>query len=207
MQGLISAAWFIRFTLFFHALVLPNAGPHIRRMVYKVDPYSLSAYDHVLRVLRENRTGLPLIEKKRLASVIIAESAAYKVDPIFVMALIKTESGFYNRSRSEKGAIGLMQIRPQTGEALAEELDLDWVGERTLLNPFVNVKLGIHYLSVLMARYDNDVVKSLAAYNLGPSNVAVASGGQDVPTLFANKVLDNYKEIKERVEDNYGDGV
>lgn len=196
------------FTLFFHAFFLPNAGPQIRRIVYMPDPYSSVARDHVLRVLRENKTGLGLSEKRRLAAVIIAESAAYKVDPMLVMALIKTESGFYSRAMSGKGAMGLMQIRPQTGEALAEELDLDWVGEATLLNPFVNVKMGIHYLSTLKGRYDNDMMKTLAAYNLGPANVSgILNEGKDVPEQFAKRVMDNYKDIKERAAYNYGDGV
>lgn len=84
------------------------------------------------------------------------ESRNYNIDPLWTAALIKTESGFRRTARSEKGALGLMQIRLSTGKGIAEELRLGWDGEKTLLNPYNNVKMGLHYLSWLFERYDKD---------------------------------------------------
>ena len=75
---------------------------------------------YVRDVLKESRTGLGSLEEFKLAEVILFESVSHRIDPLFVLALIKTESTFYNWSRSDNGAVGLMQIRPATGEELAE---------------------------------------------------------------------------------------
>lgn len=148
---------------------------------------------YVTYVLGKYRTGLGIKEEERLAKVILGEAEAYDIDPVFVLAIIKTESAFYNWSRSVKGAVGLMQILPRTGKMVAEDLGLKWDGEGTLFNPYMNVKLGIHYFSYLRARHGNDTKKTLAAYNIGP-----ISGDEYVPQAFANRVLANYRELKER---------
>ncbi len=103
-------------------------------------------------------------------------------------------------ARSEKGALGLMQIRLSTGKGVAEELSIGWDGERTLLDPYSNVKLGLHYLSGLFERYDKDGLRALAAYNLGPTELDERlSGGSAMPRAFADRVFANYSEFKERV--------
>lgn len=155
---------------------------------------------YVLNVLRENRTGLGSLEELKLAEVILMESVAHRIDPLFVLALIKTESTYYNWSKSLNGAMGLMQILPSTGRELAEELDLRWEGDRTLLDPYANVKMGVHYLSSLQRRY-KDVGVSLAAYNMGPGRVdSRLEEGAEPGQGFASRVLTNYKMLKQRAE-------
>ncbi|MCR4288501.1 MAG: transglycosylase SLT domain-containing protein [Deltaproteobacteria bacterium] len=151
-------------------------------------------------IIRDSRTGFPMEEARRLAEVIVDESRNYNIDPLFTAALIKTESGFRRGARSEKGALGLMQIRLSTGKGMAEELRLGWDGEKTLLNPYSNVKLGLYYLSGLFERYDKDAKAALAAYNLGPTELDERlSGGRAMPRVFAERVFANYSEFKERV--------
>ncbi len=145
--------------------------------------------------LRSHRTGLSAAEEGRLAHHIHRESRAYSLDPIFVLALIKTESRYNNWSRSGKGAMGLMQILPDTGREVAEDLMVEWKGSDTLLNPYTNVKLGIHYYSALRERFNNDTRVTLSAYNAGPSRVRA---DRNASRTFAQRVLDNYKELKER---------
>lgn len=152
--------------------------------------------------LRSHRTGLSAAEEGRLAHHIHKESRAYSLDPIFVLALIKTESRYNNWSRSGKGAMGLMQILPDTGREMAEDLSLPWKGKETLLNPYVNVKLGIHYYSALRERFYNDTRITLSAYNAGPSRIRA---DRNASRTFALRVLDNYRELKEKAEMNsYG---
>lgn len=157
----------------------------------------------VLDILRENRTGLASAEELKLAQVITGESEAHRIDPLFILALIKTESTFYNWSRSFNGALGLMQILPSTGKGIASELNLKWAGNETLLDPFMNVKMGIHYFSTLKDRFNDDTARTLAAYNIGPTYLSSnMDAGMDVTGGFVRKVLDNYRDLKERVEYN-----
>lgn len=153
--------------------------------------------DYVHSVLKENRTGLGSIEELKLAEVILMESVTHSIDPLFVLALMKTESTFYNWSKSFNGALGLMQILPSTGEELASELNLGWKGEGTLLDPFANVKMGVRYFAKLQDRYKNTET-SLTAYNMGPGRVDSGRAGSE--PVFAKKVLSNYRYFRERAD-------
>lgn len=86
-------------------------------------------------------------------------------DPYFLAALIRQESGFNPGARSRVGALGLMQLMPRTARLTAG------VGRGALLSPGTNVKVGVRYLSQLMAKWRNDVELVLASYNAGPNKV------------------------------------
>lgn len=154
--------------------------------------------DRLLSVVTERRTGLTLAEEIRLAETIIAESRNYNLDPLFVAALIDTESSFYNWSRSNRGAMGLMQIMPTTALELTDELKIKWRGEATLYDPYVNIRLGVHYYSTLLEMYGNDERKALAAYSCGPQCVdARILSGAGVPRKYTARVLSSYDSIKQ----------
>ena len=70
--------------------------------------------------------------REELAEVIYEEALRYNQDPKFILALIAIESSFKNSSVSEKGAKGLMQIMPYVAESLAQEMGIEWSGDRTL---------------------------------------------------------------------------
>ena len=94
-------------------------------------------------------------------------SEEYKIDPLLVAAIIKSESAFNPVSESEKGALGLMQLMPATAEALAHEINLDYVNVEDLYNPEINIHLGYFYIVKLLKRYNGNLVFALAAYNAG----------------------------------------
>jgi soluble lytic murein transglycosylase len=94
----------------------------------------------------------------------------YKVDPLFVAAIIKSESSFNPLAVSEKGAIGLMQLMPATAEEMAHELNLDYVNVEDLYNPEINIQLGYYYIVKLLKRYNGNTVFALSAYNAGTKN-------------------------------------
>lgn len=182
--------------LIIEAGVMPSFGSRFVALFPSTDRDE-SMLGYVRNVLSENRTGLGSIEELKLAEVILVESVTHKIDPLFVLALMKTESTFYNWSRSFNGAIGLMQILPSTGQELASEIKLKWEGESTLLDPYSNVKLGVRYFSKLKHRY-KDTETSLTAYNFGPGRVDEEEQAES--PFFARKVLSNYRYYKERAD-------
>ncbi len=182
--------------LVIEAGVMPSFASRFVALLPQADR-DASMLDYVRSVLKENRTGLGSIEELKLAETILVESVTNKLDPLFVLALMKTESTFYNWSRSFNGALGLMQILPSTGQELAGELNLKWDGEGTLLDPYANVKMGVRYFSKLQDRY-KDTETSLTAYNVGPGRVDSAE--EELPQGFARKVLSNYRYFKERAD-------
>ncbi|MBK6880339.1 MAG: lytic transglycosylase domain-containing protein [Elusimicrobia bacterium] len=90
-------------------------------------------------------------------------------DPLFIMALVRVESSFARSARSPRGAVGLMQIMPETGYDMARRLGLA-PDKMDLEDPETNIRLGVYYLSVLRNEFGDDRVALLAAYNAGPKN-------------------------------------
>jgi soluble lytic murein transglycosylase-like protein len=86
----------------------------------------------------------------------------YGVDPDLVFSVIAAESNFNPRAVSRRGAQGLMQLLPATASRL---------GVKNIFDPGQNIEAGTQYLRDLMARYQGDLVLTLAAYNAGPGAV------------------------------------
>ena len=148
-------------------------------------------------ILKNSRTGLSPHMEAELAKLIYRESLKYNYDPELILALIMTESSFYNWSKSNVGAMGLMQIRPDTGRALARAKNIAWHGKRTLFNPDLNIKLGTHYLATLHDRF-GDLETALTAYNYGPSRVAeMQKRCQPLPQAYASRIMNAYKRFLE----------
>jgi hypothetical protein len=97
-----------------------------------------------------------------VADAIGSASNRYRLDPDFVNSVVSAESGFNPRAVSRKGALGLMQLMPQTASQLGVDNPFD---------PAKNAEGGTRYLRILLERYNFDVAKALAAYNAGPTRV------------------------------------
>lgn len=131
----------------------------------------------------------------------------YKLDPNLIYALIKVESKFDPLAKSHKGALGLMQITPQTGRYISELLGDKNFNEEKLYDPQVNIKYGCFYVSKLLKDFNNNLDCLLGAYNGGEGNVRkwIKNGGngekilkvKDVPfeetKTYINKVKIIYK--------------
>ena len=95
-------------------------------------------------------------------------SAQYGVEPCFVYAVMKAESGFDRRAKSAKGAVGLMQITPPTGRYIAGKLGREFC-EEDLYDPCVNIEFGTWYLGYLLGKFG--AREAIAAYNAGEGKV------------------------------------
>ncbi len=149
--------------------------------------------EHMTQILARYHTGLHPTEDEKLVAFISEESKKYGFEPELILALISTESSFYNWAVSNKGALGMMQIIPETGKALAKVNQIAWNEQnQRLFDPYVNIRLGIHYLHVLNKRF-GDIRIALAAYNFGPTKVQRwLRRGRRIPTRYANKVMRFY---------------
>jgi soluble lytic murein transglycosylase len=145
--------------------------------------------------LERHPTGLANVTKEELAEVIFEEAYRYNHDPKFILALIAIESEFQNWSVSEQGAKGLMQIMPYVAESLAQDLGIEWSGDRTLFNPYLNIRIGIYYLSQLILDF-KDIRIALTAYNYGPTYVkGLIDRKEKIPSNYYRKFLTAYQNI------------
>ncbi|MGH7267667.1 MAG: transglycosylase SLT domain-containing protein, partial [Candidatus Rokuibacteriota bacterium] len=92
------------------------------------------------------------------------------LDPFFVAAVIREESSYDPRARSWVGAVGLMQLMPETARVVAADAGVRLVEPIGLWEPPVNIALGTHYLAQLRARFQQPLL-AVAGYNAGPHRV------------------------------------
>ncbi len=103
--------------------------------------------------------------------LIEAEAAEQGLDPFVVAALIRQESLFEERATSHVGARGLMQVMPETGRRVAEDLGVEEWDPDLLYNPEVSIHIGTTYLSWQMESYDGSLPSVFSAYNAGSHRV------------------------------------
>lgn len=116
-------------------------------------------------------------------------SNTYKVDYELLQALIAAESGFDATAVSPKGAIGLMQLMPDTARRYGVEGDKKVALAKKLTDPKTNVRAGTRYLRDLIAMFPGKLELALASYNAGEG--AVIKAGNKIP---------NYKETQNYVK-------
>ena len=89
------------------------------------------------------------------------------VSKSLVFSMINVESGFDKKAKSSKGAVGLMQVMPNTANETAERLGLE---NYDLFDAYTNIKIGVNYFAFLEKKFKDQNV-ALCAYNAGPTNV------------------------------------
>ena len=118
--------------------------------------------------------------------LISASANKYGLDPKLVSAVAQTESGYHADAVSGSGAVGVMQLMPETAAEL---------GVNNVYDPAQNIDGGAKYLKQMLTTFNGDVSKAVAAYNAGPQAVKTYNG---VPPYaetqnYVNKVLDLYQ--------------
>jgi soluble lytic murein transglycosylase len=111
--------------------------------------------------------------------IVSGHARNYDLDPALLAAVIYAESRFDADVQSSAGAVGLMQLLPDTAKGIALRTGGDRFVVSDLRDPEINVRYGSWYLSHLRGRYDGNMRLALAAYHAGPGNVDewLAQGG------------------------------
>jgi soluble lytic murein transglycosylase-like protein len=150
-------------------------------------PLRASAYKSV-----KTYSGYPTASD-RYAPLVKKVAREHSLDQALLQAMIAAESGFDPRAVSRKGAIGLMQLMPETARRY---------GVRNLYDPAENIQGGAKYLRDLMRKFNNDLSLTLAAYNAGED--AIIQYGNRIPpyreTLqYVPRVLTLYRQYQRNV--------
>ena len=96
----------------------------------------------------------------------------YELDPYLVQSIMRCESSNNPTAKSDVGAIGLMQIMPETGEWIAHKIDPELAYSLDMLeDPATSIEYGCWYLHFLSERFDGSIIEVVSAYNAGHGSV------------------------------------
>ncbi|OEG00098.1 lytic transglycosylase [Vulcanibacillus modesticaldus] len=98
-------------------------------------------------------------------------SRRFDVDPFLILSIIQVETSFEEDRTSKKGAVGPMQIMPDTAIWIIDQAGFSYKLE-DLAKPKVNIALGSWYVSNIFHQFDRNIVATIAAYNAGPNKVS-----------------------------------
>ncbi len=106
----------------------------------------------------------------RYREIVLGHARNYRLDPALLAAVIYQESKFEADARSDRGAVGLMQLLPDTAKGIALRTGGSRFRVGDLLDPEINVRYGAWYLRHLLDKYGSERL-ALAAYNAGQANI------------------------------------
>ena len=164
------------------------------RITWEEQVFERSLKNRIAQQISRYKTRFETNRINNLSELIVHEGKKYGHDPLLLTAVIITESSFNNWARSNRGALGLMQIRPATGKELATEVSIQWHGTSSLYNPETNIALGAYYLNKLYLHF-GDLGLALEAYNHGPSRLKGYLKKGYRPTRYSRKVFQNYGRL------------
>jgi soluble lytic murein transglycosylase-like protein len=162
------------------------------------------------RIPAEYRKDIPLpvyalMYPLHYRDIITSEAVQRNIDPCFVFAVIRQESVFNPDAVSSAGAIGLMQMMPLTGAALARELGKPFSVD-TLYRPSANIRYGTVYLRKLLDQFNENDVLALASYNGGPPNARewyIRNRDKDLDLFIEDIDFSETRNYVKRVLANY----
>jgi soluble lytic murein transglycosylase len=148
---------------------------------------------------------------------IIRQQAAEKnLDPALIAAVIYEESRFRDQT-SHAGARGLMQITPETADAIAKHSGGTRFKQSDLASPQINISYGAYYLRLLIDHYGGNETLAIAAYNAGIGNVdrwVSDAGGADefdqaadIPFPETRAYVENVMDSRKAYRENYADDL
>jgi len=140
----------------------------------------------------------------RYEQVVRGHAHNYDLDPALLAAVIYQESKFKVNARSKSGAIGLMQLLPDTAKGIAVHTGGTRFTVADLYNPEINVRYGAWYLHHLLGKY-GDERTALAAYNAGQDNVdRWRAAGKGIQFSETHAYVDRVEDLKKIYANAYG---
>lgn len=196
------------------------AGAYWAARCYEETWQPLNARDALYRAAEHPRTFYGLMAGYRLGlenadagedgnRVFAVSTGEYRIDPALVNAIIRLESGYNNAATSERGAVGLMQIMPETARYIAKKQGYaKEITHASLRNPATNLKVGQDYLKYLLKNkfVNGDMLSLLLAYNAGPGNLQKwkeRAPSDDMLFLIETVPLEETRNYAERVMAEY----
>lgn len=156
----------------------------------------------LLGVFRVQDIILKKIYRTDYAEFVIPNAETNGLDPYFVFAIIKAESNFKAGDTSSSGAIGLMQLLPETAIEEGKNIGEDIIVKQELYDPETNIKIGTSYYAKLKEKYQNELV-ALAAYNAGMGRVdewlsqgIIKPDGSDIENIPYKETLNYVRKIE-----------
>ena len=147
---------------------------------------------HFTRPAWYDRFWYPL----RYGEIVRGHARNYHLDPALLTAVIYQESKFRASARSDRGAIGLMQLLPATAKGIAERTGGSRFRVSDLYDPEINVRYGAWYLRHLLDKYGSECT-ALAAYNAGQHNVdSWRARGLDIQFDETKHFVDRVEKLK-----------
>jgi hypothetical protein len=150
----------------------PNQVDERYRLFYKgktnLDPPPAPVppdFEGAAQIIRDRVDGNPNVAK--FMPLIERHAKTHGLEPALVKAIVAVESAFDPKAVSYKGAIGLMQVIPDTAARYGLAADRSRSLEQKLMDPATNVRIGTRYLADLLKRFGNDLSLALAGYNAG----------------------------------------
>ena len=125
----------------------------------------------IIGILLYHNSFLKLFYPLQYENLVFKYASQNKVDPLLVEAIMRTESKFRSTAESVSGARGIMQIMPETGTWIANQIGINNFHPDLLYDPETNIKMGCWYLASLKVQFNGDYILMVAAYNGGRGNV------------------------------------
>ncbi len=145
-------------------------------------------------LLRED-TGLSSFEKIVVGEAVMESALRYRLDPILVLAVMKVESHFKPDAVSPAGARGLMQLQAVAALEVGKKGTTEELRQKLEHDNVFNIEVGCAYLRFLLNKYDGNRTRSLAAYNLGPSEEKRLYGNKAHETAYVQRVMKTYEKM------------
>jgi soluble lytic murein transglycosylase len=137
--------------------------------------------------------------------IVVGHARNYDLDPALLAAVIYRESKFDPKAESSSGAIGLMQLLPDTARGIALHTGGNAFVVDDLYDPEINVRYGSFYLRRLLSKYDDERL-ALAAYNAGQANVDEwIAEDEGIAFPETRQYVDDVLELREIYASAYAD--
>jgi soluble lytic murein transglycosylase len=137
----------------------------------------------------------PKLNAQQLTQTLLKVSHDYSYDPVFLLAVIKTESQFNPNTIGSAGEIGLMQVKPDTAEWICKKRKIAWLGAEKMKDPNYNIVIGAHYFHYLKNRLASEGARYINAYNMGINNLQRLPASDQKKRAYYSKIISNYLGI------------